>query len=207
MAKYVSRHAKGKETSYSPKPIKEEEKTKIYEEIDDEEDEPYQYEEDEEEYEEYEGKKGKKSVFTTILIILLVVLILAGACYAVWRFVLNKPEEKPIETTVEQTTMAPTEPSTEAPTESEEEKIEKAAKAYVAKMTEDERIYQMFIVRPESLTGVDVATQAGDQTKEALAKYPVGGIALFADNLETKEQTTEMIKNLQSYTKTPYTFQ
>ena len=44
---------------------------------------------------------------------------------------------------------------------------------------------------------------AGEQTKASLEKYPVGGIIYFSDNLIDGDQTTEMIKNSQSFSKTP----
>ena len=69
--------------------------------------------------------------------------------------------------------------------------------------TLDEKIYQMLFVTPESITGVDQVIIAGDTTREALEKYPVGGIIYFASNLIDPEQTREMIQNSQSYSKTP----
>ncbi|MCD8197693.1 MAG: hypothetical protein LUE24_11125 [Lachnospiraceae bacterium] len=71
----------------------------------------------------------------------------------------------------------------------------------LAAMTLEEQICQMFIVTPEQLTGVSVATRAGSTTQEALQTYPVGGIVYFADNLVTWEQCSEMIANSQSYSK------
>lgn len=74
---------------------------------------------------------------------------------------------------------------------------------YIDEMTLDEKIYQMFFVRPEAITGVGQAIRAGDATKAALEKYPVGGIIYFADNIQTPEQITEMISNSQSYSEIP----
>ncbi len=68
-------------------------------------------------------------------------------------------------------------------------------------MTLHEKICQMFIVRPESITGVDTAVQAGEATKAALEKYPVGGIIYGADNLTGAEQAAAMIANTVSYSK------
>lgn len=66
-------------------------------------------------------------------------------------------------------------------------------------MTTEEKVCQMFIVRPESITGAGTVTQAGKVTKAALKQYPVGGIIYSADNLIDAEQTTEMIKNTTKY--------
>lgn len=73
--------------------------------------------------------------------------------------------------------------------------------AIIDSMTLEEKIYQLFIVSPEKLTGVSCATAAGDATREALNNYPVGGVILFSQNLETRQQTTEMISNMQEYAK------
>lgn len=70
-----------------------------------------------------------------------------------------------------------------------------------AGMTLDEKIAQMFVVRPEALTGTDTATSAGSSAKSTLQKYPVGGVILFARNLKSGSQTKGMISNLQSYSK------
>ena len=73
----------------------------------------------------------------------------------------------------------------------------------VASMTLDEKIYQMMIVTPESITGVNTVTSAGEATQNALATYPVGGLIYFSQNIESADQLKEMIENTQSYAKTP----
>ena len=80
---------------------------------------------------------------------------------------------------------------------------DKLARETLASMTQDEKIWQLFYVTPELLTGVDTATRAGDSTKEALEKMPVGGIIYFAKNFEDRAQTQEMLHNTKSYTKIP----
>lgn len=68
--------------------------------------------------------------------------------------------------------------------------------------TVEEKIYQLFVVTPEQLTGVSTVTMAGDTTRAALEAQPVGGIVFFAPNLLNREQTITMIQNMQSYSKT-----
>lgn len=68
----------------------------------------------------------------------------------------------------------------------------------MANMTLHDKICQMFIVTPESLTGYDLVTQSGTATLDSLQKYPVGGLIYFAQNLEDKAQTKEMISATQS---------
>ena len=121
-------------------------------------------------------------------------------------------KEEPFPTIVTQPTTAPTEPPTEPSTEPETEPptepnpdapyLERA-QALLAAMAQEEKVYQLFMVRPEGLTGVNTATRAGEATQTALAEMPVGGIVYFAANLETSEQTTQMISDTQSYSKLP----
>ena len=60
-------------------------------------------------------------------------------------------------------------------------------------------ICQLFIVTHDQLAGVSGVTQSGPATKAALEKYPVGGIIYFSPNLRSREQTVQMIEDLQSY--------
>lgn len=69
------------------------------------------------------------------------------------------------------------------------------------KLTLEQKIAQLFVVTPEDITGVDVATAAGEVTRQALLKYPVGGICYFAQNLQSPEQTKGMLQNVQDYSK------
>ncbi len=80
---------------------------------------------------------------------------------------------------------------------------DKLARQTLASMTEDEKLWQLFYVTPELLTGVETATRAGDSTKEALEAMPVGGIVYFAKNFEDRAQTQDMLHNTKSYTKIP----
>lgn len=71
--------------------------------------------------------------------------------------------------------------------------------AYIVDLPIETKVAQLFIVTPEALTNVDVAVRAGDGTKEALEKYPVGGFIYFAQNIEDKEQLMEMLQNTKEY--------
>lgn len=66
-------------------------------------------------------------------------------------------------------------------------------------MTLEQKTAQMFFVTPESLTGVDKATAAGEKTRIAYQELPVGGIVLFQDNVEDAGQFSQMTANLQKY--------
>lgn len=75
-------------------------------------------------------------------------------------------------------------------TQSEEEEL-------LAQLTLEEKVAQLFMVTPEALTGVSVAAAAGDATREAFAKRPVGGIIYFESNLQARAQTETMLSNMQ----------
>ena len=160
----------------------------------------------------------------TVLSIFLIALALVILCFAgsfLWQAipradkdqpdVLNtdqifQPEEPSL---IPQTPEQPVEeaPVPEAPPE-EESPAEAPAAAtpmedYLAAMTLEEKIWQLFITTPEAITGADVVTRAGDATGEALAQYPVGGLCYFAANLESSSQVQEMLAATQAYAKTP----
>ena len=130
-------------------------------------------------------------------------------------FVPQEPEAAPYETEPAEEAPQPeeeTEPEGEetpeeevpaAQTEQSESEAVKRAKTYAETMSLEEKIWQLFFVTPESLTGVGRVTMAGETTKTAVEKRPVGGIIYFATNLEDREQTENLLKNVQTYAKTP----
>lgn len=83
--------------------------------------------------------------------------------------------------------------------DSEEEELVAKATEILSTLTIEQKVAQMFFIRQEAITNVPLCTAAGDMTKTAIEKYPVGGIIYFADNIEDSEQITEMTSNLQSY--------
>lgn len=86
------------------------------------------------------------------------------------------------------------EPSTvEAQEYTEDDLLKEVVDSCLSAMTLEDKVAGLFLVTPESLTGVDIATKAGESTREALAKYPVGGIIYFGQNIISKEQFQEMV--------------
>lgn len=79
----------------------------------------------------------------------------------------------------------------------------KSAEEILAGMTLREKIYQMFLVSPEQITGVETVTAAGETTRKALQDYPVGGILYAKKNLRSPEQIRTVIENSQSYSRIP----
>lgn len=83
------------------------------------------------------------------------------------------------------------------------QQIEKQAERMMQEMTTYEKLCQLLIVSPESLTGVGPVTAASDVSAQALAKMPVGGILYSRKNFISQEQVRTMLTNLQSYAKIP----
>ena len=68
-------------------------------------------------------------------------------------------------------------------------------------LTLEQKVAQLFVARPESLTGVAVQTRAGDATLAAMQSLPVGGFCWFGQNLEDSDQTREMLANVDRYSR------
>ncbi len=175
----------------------------------------------------YARRQRKRRRRRAIRITVIVLLLLAALGTGLWFLLKNggsdsaAPTEPPVATdptapsaTSDPGTTEPTEEPTQAPTDETEAPAElptesaEAVEARLARaqeildgMTLEEKLYQMLILTPEQLTGVETATRSGDATKEALGEMPVGGLIYFAKNIEDPEQITEMISKAQSYSK------
>lgn len=71
----------------------------------------------------------------------------------------------------------------------------------IASMTLEEKAAQLFIITPEALTGLPSVTKAGEATRTALSKYPVGGLIFFESNIQSRQQVAEMLKKQQEYSR------
>jgi len=69
----------------------------------------------------------------------------------------------------------------------------------MSQMSVTDKIYQMLFVTPEALTGYENVTAAGDTTKTKLQEKKVGGLIYNSTNFESKDQTSEMMSNVKSY--------
>ena len=74
-----------------------------------------------------------------------------------------------------------------------------SVKAKLESMSTEEKVAQMFITRPEEITGVAQFTQAGKKTKAALETYPLGGFVFRQENFYGEAAVSQMMSNLQSY--------
>ena len=128
----------------------------------------------------------------------------------------EKSEETETQTTTEkqETTSEITE---EKETEKAIEKTRRASsvQAYIDSMSLEEKVGQLFVVFPEALSGTDgnaglndsssnnAVTSATQSVKNAVKKYHIGGVVMFAKNIKTPNQITEFNKNLQEASDIP----
>ena len=87
--------------------------------------------------------------------------------------------------------------------EPEEDYLGEVVEAYISEMPIEDKVAGLFVVTPESITGVSAAVQAGNGTQEALNQYAVGGLIYFDKNISDKEQITEMLSNTMTMSKYP----
>ena len=145
--------------------------------------------------------KVARTILTVIACFLIAVGIFSVIGYQLY-FRYTKPvlEEKPAaqetQTPPESDNTPEPEPQPEPQTQSPEES---RAAQLLEGMTLEQKIYQMFFVTPESLTGVETATKAGSATKDALLDNPVGGLIYAEQNLEDTEQVKELLSGTQEY--------
>lgn len=92
-------------------------------------------------------------------------------------------------------------PDTSQPETSTDETDIEIVERLLSGMTLEEKIYQLFIVTPEQLTGVSTVTAAGNTTKTKLQEYPVGGLIYFSRNLISPAQTKNMLSGVQAFAK------
>ena len=124
------------------------------------------------------------------LSLILVLCLMLSACGSASNTELPDPTAEPVPAATPEPTPTP-------------DPVKTKAEALLADMSLHEKVCQLFVVRPEVLTGLSPVTVAGEATQQALENYPVGGLIYSVDNLVTQEQTREMIENTQSYSKIP----
>ena len=166
-------------------------------------------------------KKKNKRIITGIIILdIVVALIFVGAL--IWFIKIKNTEENSgkkhsssisTETTEEDIVVSTEELNPESVAEKDNQEETGTAEpddnidAAVATKVEDkltsmslhEKVCQLFIITPEAATGFNLVTQTGDTSKQAYDEYPVCGYIYFSQNLETVDQTHEMLTNIRQY--------
>lgn len=84
-----------------------------------------------------------------------------------------------------------------------EQKLDAIVDAGIEVMPLEDKVAGLFIVTPESITGVSAAVKAGDGTKDALTKYAVGGIIYNTRNIQDEAQFKDMIDKTKLYANYP----
>lgn len=141
------------------------------------------------------------------LLCLLAVSVLAGCAPR-----LLQPTEPPAVAVVAETmppaTAAPTEPATEAPTQPEPTEPPDYVTSLLREMTLRQKVGQLFIVHPDSLDpppdpAKKCATACTPAMIRAMENYPVGGIIMFAENIESPRQLKKFNADLQACSEIP----
>lgn len=119
-------------------------------------------------------------------------LALPAACSPATQGTAEKPPH-----TVQRNAPAEQQPAQEEKIDPEAER-EKQASELVAKMSTEEKVAQIFVVSPESAAHFSgTVTAAGEVSREAFNARPVGGIVYSAINLDTPQQTKQMLETMQ----------
>lgn len=95
--------------------------------------------------------------------------------------------------------------SDEVPVPDPVDPLQEEIAAHISSMTLEQKVANLFIVTPESITGVTTATQAGDGTRSALGEYAVGGIVYSERNVQNADQFKTMITNTKNMYQDLYT--
>ena len=75
--------------------------------------------------------------------------------------------------------------------------------AYIANMTLHEKVCQMIIATPASLTGERKPKSAGILLQSALTVYPVGGLIFDGGNISSGDQLKKFLTDAQGYSQIP----
>ncbi len=95
------------------------------------------------------------------------------------------------------------EPTPAVPEQTPEERLDEIVNVQIEGMPLEDKVAGLFIVTPETITGVGTAVQAGDGTRQALSEHPVGGLVYFKKNIQSEDQLRQMLTNTASYAEYP----
>lgn len=90
-------------------------------------------------------------------------------------------------------------------------KVLSKAEKLMQDMTLEEKVGQLFIIRPETLESISEdqvgnskaygTTELDSQMIEVLGQYPIGGVAIFQQNILSPDQLTDFINEMQEHSK------
>ena len=150
---------------------------------------------------EYRRARRKRNQLIAIIVVIVAGLALvAGGIFGVTRLMKHLNDKKHTEELQAQLEeLAESEPAVvEAPEEEPQELtsddyLNQIADTCIAEMSLENKVAGLFMITPESLTGVDTVIQAGDTTKQKLSEYPVGGLIYFSKNIKSADRLKEML--------------
>lgn len=149
----------------------------------------------------------KNAVIVFFLILLFFVLLIVAGVFALNRFLLKeKPPEGQQEETQQPMGTDDTEAVGDEPVQPEvtEPVIDaetQQAMDFVAGMSLEDKVAQMFVITPNALTGYGGVTVAGDKTRSAYNDRPVGGLIYLSENLLNGPQTLDMMTKMTAMSK------
>ena len=135
--------------------------------------------------------------------LLSLVVVLAVAAAAVWAVSRAASTLFPVASTPAPSAPITLVEPTPEPTADDADQLRARAEEILSGMTLHEKVCQLFIVYPEAITGVSRVTAAGETTRKALEEYPVGGFLYDRKNMVSKEQLTDMLTTVQTYSEIP----
>ena len=131
------------------------------------------------------------------------VVVLAVAAAAVWAVSRAASTLFPVASTPAPSAPLTLVEPTPEPSADDAEQLRARAEELLSGMTLHEKVCQLFVVYPEAITGVSKVTAAGEATRKALEQYPVGGFLYDRKNMVTKEQLTDLLTTVQTYSEIP----
>lgn len=158
-------------------------------------------------------RRVRNQILAYLTVIVFIVAAAAGIVYGV-RYLTQESQDREQEKQEQvNDLLGQEEEITEPPTETEsgepieeltpQQKLDQIVNAGIEVMPLADKVAGLFIVTPESITGVSTAIKAGDGTKEALTEYSVGGIVYAQKNIQSEAQFKEMIDNTKFYANYP----
>lgn len=155
-------------------------------------------------------RRQKNQIAAYTVVAILIVILAVGIALAVSKITSmsrnNEEQQNKLDGMLssEETITVPTETQETVVELTDEQKLDTIIdEAIIQNMPIEDKVAGLFITTPESITGVSTAVQAGDGTKDALSKYPVGGIVYAAKNIQSADQLKQMIDNTKLYTSYP----
>lgn len=147
------------------------------------------------------ARRKRNQLIAIIVVVVFVLAVVAGGIFGVSQIMKSVNDRKHTEELQAQLQeLAESEPAVvEAPVEetpsemTDTDYLDQIAESCIAEMPLEDKIAGLFMITPESLTGVDTVIQAGDTTKQKLSEYPVGGLVYFQKNIKSKDQLQEML--------------